>query len=349
MSIVFPQYDENTFQPQRLIMQYVRSNRPVDIYMKIKEKVMAQDAAIRQASILIYSYLKTLAQGNYDDYKYHFMIEAESGCGKSTFANALKTAVQIPVVICDASQITGAGWRGCDATDLLDNDELWKWGSGIIILDELDKAIMPQGGNAENHHRFVQESFLKMMDGGIVNNRDGKAFDCSRYLFIGMGAFAPMRETNVERRSIGFETAQTAASTKKTELITRDRITEICGSEQFMGRMVSILHFQRLGWKHYKAMMENVVEEICSMYGSWDLPEEAKDSILRKAIESPYGARNIRNQVWEWFIATDSIMMREMKRQEAIDCKLREGLFPDEEDRDFLYRKLLASEGAISA
>ena len=349
MSITIPHYDEGNFQPQRLIMQYVRSNRPVDIYMNIKEKVFAQDAAIRQASLLVYAYLNTLAYGNYADRKYHFMIEAASGCGKSTFANALKAAVQIPVVICDASQVTGAGWRGCDAADLLDNDELWKWGCGIIILDELDKAIMPQGGNAENHHRFVQESFLKMMDGGTVHNKDGKAFDCSRYLFVGMGAFTPMREKKVEPRAIGFGAVQKVEETATSDVITRDYITEVCGSEQFMGRFVSVLHFRKLGFQHYRIMLKNAVEEICETYGSWELPKEVEEQIIRQALKSPYGARNIRNEVWNFFMAADSRMIQQMKKQEAIDRRLREGVFPDEEDRDFLYRKLLSTDAIASA
>lgn len=349
MSITFPHYDEGNFQPYRLISQYVQSNRPVDIYMKIKEKVLAQDVAVRQASLLVYAYLKSLVSCNYEDYKYHFIIEAESGCGKSTFAKALKAAVQIPVIICDASQVTGAGWHGCDAADLLDNDELWKWGCGIIILDELDKTIMPQGGNAENHHRFVQESFLKMMDGGTVHNKDGKAIDCCRFLFIGMGAFTPMREKKVEPRPIGFGAVQKAEESATSDVITRDHITEVCGSEQFMGRFVSVLHFKRLGLQHYQIMLKNAVDEICETYGSWELPKEVERQILRQALESPYGARNIRNEVWNCFMSADSRMILQMKRQEVLDRKSREGDFAGEDASELLYRKQISAENVISA
>lgn len=188
MSLYMPCVDEDDFNPQRLIYRYVQNNSPFDIYMKIKEKVLGQDAALRQASLLVYAFLKTLAYGNYAEYKYHFMIEAESGCGKTTFANALKAAVPIPLAICDASQTTANGWKGMDAADLMDNPEFEKWGCGIICLDELDKAIMPLGTDVP-HHRLTQESFLKMFDGGVVHNRDGKVFECDRFLFIGMGAF----------------------------------------------------------------------------------------------------------------------------------------------------------------
>lgn len=348
MSVYMPQVDESDFNPQRLIYRYVQNHTPFDIYMKIKEKVLGQEAAIRQASLLVYAYLKTLAYGNYTDYKYHFMIEAESGCGKTTFANALKAVIPIPLTICDASQTTANGWKGMDAADLMDNPEFEKWGCGIVILDELDKAIMPLGTDVP-HHRLTQESFLKMLDGGVVYNRDGKSFECDRFLFIGMGAFAQMRTKQPESRSIGFGTSQKAAQVTISDVINRDRITAVCGSEQFMGRMVAVLHFNRLGIKHYRSMLDNAVKEVCQMYGAWELPKEAEDRILRQALESPYGARNIRNMIWEYFMAADSSMIRQMKQQEAIDHKLREGILPDEEDRDFLYRKLLASEDTMSA
>lgn len=348
MSLYMPCVDEDDFNPQRLIYRYVQNNSPFDIYMKIKEKVLGQDAALRQASLLVYAFLKTLAYGNYAEYKYHFIIEAESGCGKTTFANALKAAVPIPLAICDASQTTANGWKGMDAADLMDNPEFEKWGCGIICLDELDKAIMPLGTDVP-HHRLTQESFLKMFDGGVVHNRDGKVFECDRFLFIGMGAFAQMRESQPETHSIGFGASQKPTNAVTSDEITRDRITAVCGSEQFMGRMVAVLHFKRLGIKHHRIMLNKAVDEICQMYGTWMLPDGAEDRILRQALESPYGARNIRNTVWEYFVAADSSMIRQMKQQEAIDRKLREGVLPDEEDREFLYRKLLATEDAMSA
>lgn len=344
MSVYVPT-DEADFDPQRLIQKYIRCNKPFDIYMKIKERVLAQDDAIRQASLLVYAYLKTLADGNYMDYKYHFMIEAESGCGKSTFANALKAAVPIPVIICDASQITGAGWKGCDASDILDSSELEQWGCGIIVLDELDKAIMPLGTDVA-HHRLVQESFLKMLDGGTVHSKDGKAYDCCRYLFIGMGAFTPMREKKKpEVRPIGFGAVQKATENAITDSITRDSITAVCGSEQFMGRMVAVLHFQRLGMGHYKIMLQNAVDEVCRMYGNWQLPRDKEIQILHEAIQSPYGARNIRNRVWECFMAADSSMILYMKREEALDRKLRQGYILEGEDADMVYKELFDAVG----
>lgn len=347
MSVYMPRIDETCFNPQQIIGQYVRSNRPVDIYMKIKETVLGQDAAIRQASLLVYAFLKTLAQGNYTEYKYHFMIEAESGCGKTTFANALKAVVPIPLVICDASQTTANGWKGMDAVDLLDNAGFEKWGCGIIILDELDKAIMPFGTDVP-HHRLTQESFLKLFDGGIVHNRDGKSFECDRFLFIGMGAFAQMREKTQENRAIGFGSAQRAVEPSVSEEITRDQITAVCGSEQFMGRMVSVLHFRKLDTEHYNVMLNKAIEEVRLLYGPWELPSGAEEEILRQAQASPYGARNIRNMVWELFMAADSSMILHMQHEETIDRKLREGILPDEKGRDFLIRQLMAAD-ALSA
>ena len=335
MSLYMPQIDESDFNPQKLIYRYVHNNTPFDIYMKIKEKVLGQDAAIRQASLLVYAYLKTLAYGNYADYKYHFMVEAESGCGKTTFANALKAAVPVPLVICDASQTTANGWKGMDAVDLLDNPEFEKWGCGIVILDELDKAIMPIGTDVP-HHRLTQESFLKMFDGGVVHNREGKSFECDRFLFVGMGAFVQMRAKQPSARSIGFRTHQKPLEVTPSDVITRDSITVVCGSEQFMGRMVAVLHFRKLEKEQYKVMLKNAVNEVCQMYGSWELPFGTEEKILQQAVESPYGARNVRNMVWEYFMDSDSSIIQKMKQEETMLLK--------DDTSDLLHQKLAVTE-----
>jgi len=129
---------------------------------------------------------------------------------------------------------------------------------------------MPIGTDVP-HHRLTQESFLKMFDGGVVHNRDGKAFECDRFLFIGMGAFAQMRVPSAEPRTVGFCAAQKPAEGPSTGEITRELITAVCGSEQFMGRMVAVLHFQKLGKEQYKTMLKNAVNEVRQMYGSWEL------------------------------------------------------------------------------
>ena len=57
-----------------------------DIFQQLKEKVWGQDQALMQATILVYSFLKNASLGHFDT-KFHFMIEGQSGCGKSTFAH----------------------------------------------------------------------------------------------------------------------------------------------------------------------------------------------------------------------------------------------------------------------
>lgn len=187
---------ESEFMPQRELEKWLRQHSAMDVFSKLRERVMGQDEALRKASILVYSFLRNVCICQ-NDTKYHFMIEGTSGCGKTTFAKALKEVVPCPVIIADATQVTAAGYKGAEASDLLRSEELdaW-WGCGILILDELDKLMEPiSSSSSDNFHRQSLETFLKILDGGTIKARDGETnINCERMLVIGMGAFSPARE-----------------------------------------------------------------------------------------------------------------------------------------------------------
>lgn len=268
--------------PPDELRKWLSENTALNLFLRLRSKVYGQDEELKTAAILVYGYIKTMLSG-YVDPKFHFLIEGKSGCGKTTFANALRDILPCPVITVDASQLTPAGFRGAEAADFVSAEELREWyGCGVVILDELDKVMEPlSSSSSDNFHRQGLENLLKMLDGGTVYNRDGNPVDCSRILFIGMGAFSPLeQEKQVVRRPIGFEA--TAETVEKTEL-TKGTMAGYCGSEQFLGRFVKDLHFKTLGQELYYKIILQTQLELSRVYGVFRFTKEELERITEEA------------------------------------------------------------------
>lgn len=278
------------------ITEWVNSVTPEMLFMDLRRKVWGQERELRKAAMLIYAFFYNLIYGNGE--KYHFLIEGTSGCGKSTFAHALKSLVPFPVIIADASQVTASGYRGAEASSLVDDDNLMQeWcGCGIIILDEIDKLMT---GYDQAFHRAAQENFLKMLDGDTVILRDDAHISCDRILFIGMGAFSELREKQQNPpKCIGFDSGEAAAA-KKSPHLTKEELVEAGCSEQLLGRFITVLHFRPLGRQTLHQMVHQAMLEVTTICGCVPLSEAEINYIVTQAIHSEFGCRSIRSAVWE--------------------------------------------------
>ena len=311
--------EKSSIYPPREIDKWMYSNTPMNFYCKLKEKVLGQDQELRKAAILVYGFLSAMVKGDFNT-RFHFLIEGSSGCGKSTFANALKAIAPCPVIIADASQITPAGYRGTDISDLVSTDELRKWyNCGIVILDELDKLMEPSTiRDNDNYHRQALENCLRMLDGGDITDRDGNVINCDKMLFIGMGVFSPVRKNILEtaQRNIGFA-VKTCASTNsvssmQTQKIKKETMSDFCGSEQFLGRFTTVLHFKKRGKAMYKQILRQLVEDLMFIYGiPFALSYEQETKIIEEAMVGDFGCRGIKSAVWETFLNTDIVITQQ--------------------------------------
>lgn len=278
------------------VMRWVNSVTPEMLYMDLREKVWGQDRELRKAATLIYAFFYNLIYG--DGEKYHFLIEGTSGCGKSTFAHALKSVVPFPVIIADASQVTASGYKGTEASSLVDDENLLQeWcGCGIIILDEIDKLMT---GYDQGFHRSAQENFLKMLDGDTVILKDESHVSCGKLLFIGMGAFTELREKQRKpARSIGFGAGEDPSQEKPRGLTKEDMVQAGC-SEQLLGRFITLLHFKPLSRKVLEKAVRQAVLEVTKICGSVPLSKAEIRYIVCQAMHSEFGCRSIRSAVWE--------------------------------------------------
>lgn len=299
------------FHPQVELQRWLRINTPPEIYLKLKGKVLGQDEELRKAAILIYGFIKAMIESR-NDMKFHFIVEGRSGCGKTTFARALHEILPCPVLEMDASQLTPAGYKGAEASDFVNSEELEKWwGCGVVVLDELDKLMEASNGSDKNFHRQALENLLKMLDGGMVVGQKGESIDCKRILFIGLGAFSHLEtETQTGKRPIGF--AANEATEVKSKNLSKEVMTEACGSEQFLGRFTTVLHFKPLGREMYRRIIDQTVREIADLYGHFVLPYGAEEKILDQAMSSDFGCRSIKSAVMETFLNANALISQEM-------------------------------------
>lgn len=309
--------------PPDELQKWLNENTAFNLFLRLRARVFGQDESLKDAAVLIYGYIKTMRSGRVDP-KFHFLIEGRTGCGKTTFANALSEVLPCPVITVDASQLTPAGFKGAEAGDFVSSEELREWyGCGVVILDELDKVMEPlSSSSSDNFHRQGLENLLKMLDGGTVYDRDGRPIDCSRVLFVGMGAFAQIEQENqVVKRQIGFVANE--AAMKKAKL-TKGAMAGYCGSEQFLGRFVKVFHFKVLGEELYRRIILQTQLELSRTYGAFRLSEEEVERIMDESAASEFGCRGIQSAVWDAFLRKNMVITNEdlkrLKRHESGSC-----------------------------
>ena len=296
--------------PPGVLQLWLENTSAAIFYDRLKSMVMGQDEELKKAAILIYGFLIAMANNRFEK-KFHFLIEGTSGCGKSTFAYALQELLPCPVIVADASSVTPAGYKGADIADIISTPAVEEfWGCCILILDEIDKLMQPTHSSTDgNFHLEALHTLLKLMDGGVITGREGKRIYCSKILVIGMGAFTPLRQSKKETRlqRIGFfsENPQTVLAPAE-EKLTKEQMSDFCGSEQFLGRFLSVLHFKKLNKDMLLRIAWQTEAEIREIYGcGFSLTRERRFEIADLAMDKDFGARGIKAAVWEEFLSSD--------------------------------------------
>ena len=296
--------------PPGVLQLWLENTSAAIFYDRLKSMVMGQDEELKKAAILIYGFLIAMANNRFEK-KFHFMIEGSSGCGKSTFAYALQELLPCPVIVADASSITPAGYKGADIADIISIPAVEEfWGCCVLVLDEIDKLMQPTHPSADvNFHLETLHTLLKLMDGGVITGREGNRIYCSKILVIGMGAFMPLRQPKKETKlqCIGFfSDAPQPVQTSTEEKITKKQMVDFCGSEQFLGRFLSILHFKKLEKDMLLRVAWQTESEIREIYGcGYSLTRERRLEVVDQAAETDFGARGIKAAVWEEFLSSE--------------------------------------------
>ncbi len=197
---------------------------PQALYDQMKKTIIGQDSYLQALStaawLHIAKYQHFLHTGDLiEKPKQNLLIIGGSGTGKTLAVQTLGQLLDLPVIIVDASSLTGEGWRGKSLSSIIPQiyhatDRAEERIYSIVVFDEIDKVFR---SNRSNALRISESGFLPInnlltfLAGGTVTCTDKDcncSLDVSNLLIICLGAFEGLDKIVKKRltgdRQIGF-------------------------------------------------------------------------------------------------------------------------------------------------
>lgn len=287
---------------------------------EVKKVIIGQDEVVDKVlSTIVNNQRLYESDLDYDEIrqtKQSLLIFGKTGTGKTEIVKQIASKLDIPYVVEDATKFTQEGYQARSTSDMLldllritdGNQDLAE--RGILYIDEIDKKRVK--GNESISTTAVQNSLLKIMDGGIipieVDPMTGETidFDTSFLTVILSGAFVEMEKEN-KRKEIGFN-IQKDIKNEEDKYTTEDFINYGMTPE-FMGRITSIIKTKDLGYNELKNIL--ITSEISPLNlkkkyldclnVTYNFDDEFIDMIVNKAIAKKTGARGLKSAVSDVF------------------------------------------------
>ncbi|PIC49981.1 hypothetical protein B9Z55_001063 [Caenorhabditis nigoni] len=159
--------------------------------------------------------------------KSNMILLGASGTGKTYMTQKLAEVLDVPIVICDCTTLTQAGYVGDDVDTVVQKllaearGDIERCQRGIVFLDEFDKIYtssdpLHTSGNRDVSGKGVQQALLKLVEGSLVKVRDPLApnskvtIDTTNILFISSGAFSNIEHIvarRLDKKSLGFSSS----------------------------------------------------------------------------------------------------------------------------------------------
>ena len=308
---------------------------PHEIFDRMGEYVVGQEAAKRALSVAVYNHYKRISLGDSADEgdvelaKSNIMLLGPTGSGKTLLAQTLARTLQVPFAIADATTLTEAGYVGEDVENILlklitaADFDIERAQIGIIYIDEIDKIAR----KAENlsitrdvSGEGVQQALLKIVEGteAAVPPQGGRKhpqqelihIDTTNILFILGGAFVGLADIigqRVGKSGIGFnnelpESKKHADAELLSKVLPED-LNKFGMIPEFVGRIPVICSLDELGEDdliHILTEPKNaLVKQYKRMFEFEDsdlvFEEDGLRAIAHEAVEHGTGARGLRS------------------------------------------------------
>ena len=290
------------------ILKFLNENSFNNFYEAIKHRIIGQEELIKVCAN-VYNYLNAVAHEL--PVQNNMILSAPSGSGKTETYRVIRDyfATKIPalqIYIYDVSQLTTAGFKGADPSDIVAPFMRTNFTDaiGIVFLDEFDKKMTPiMDAGGTNVNREVQSQLLTILEGGTIFSKSGNAVDTGNLMFVALGSFNEFRmDREVKKNPIGLglnkEWERDETERDHFTVLTRENMMEAGASYEMLGRFPYIVNYERLSDDAIECIVQKVIDRVGYSFGlkSLEVTKKMFDE-LKKDANSKYGCRLIESNL----------------------------------------------------
>lgn len=321
--------------------------KPSEIRHELDRFIIGQEKAKKGLSVAIYNHMKRLNDESGLIKKSNILLVGSSGSGKTLLANTISKVLGVPLVILDATKISGTGIVGNDAEICLQQLLAKTRGNvklaerGIVYIDEIDKLAQANefinkssGGLSIN----TQAALLKLIEGceitlpaiGKVNSTTSSqiTMNTSNILFICGGAFSGLNDNRKQGNPIGFCTfEETGTSKAESSNINHDDIVKYGLMQELVGRLPILITLDDLDEDDLLHILvqpeDSIVKEYQMLFEkdgiNLQFDDDALEEIARMALANKTGARGLRTILEN---VLDDIMYELPDMENITECRI---------------------------
>lgn len=305
-------------------MDEINKQTPETLYKELKKTVIGQDEYLKDLCTaawmhnLRYQHFMTTGE-TIGQPKQNILCLGPSGSGKTLAVQTIGKLLDLPVLIEDASALTGAGWKGNNVSSIVaralrtaesDAEAVFS----IICLDEIDKVFK---SNVDDNSFLPLDNLLTFLSGGVITHTEsgsqGVSLDTSYMLVICMGAFEGLDQIIRKRlygaKSIGFSAANHKQQPEKDilDFVTEADLHEYGIPTEFMGRISLITRTKPFTIDDYRKILTDSSASPIQQYNMLlnpigvhvSISDAAIDHTAQQAQQSQTGARQLARTVTE--------------------------------------------------